>query len=104
MQQHSFIDLFIDLFESALRVSGDKFAHLQEHFWLYMQLWYNNYLIQLIILFLSNYDYSSHVKILFILIYHYSALYQTCIYSQKSSWRWANLPPETCRADSNRSI
>jgi len=32
MQQFSFIDLFIDLFESALHVSGDKLAHLQEHF------------------------------------------------------------------------
>ena len=32
IQQFSFIDLFIDLFESALHVSGDKLAHLQEHF------------------------------------------------------------------------
>jgi len=32
MQQFSFIDLFIDLFESALHISGDKLAHLQEHF------------------------------------------------------------------------
>jgi len=32
MQQFSFIDLFIDLFESALHVSGDNLAHLQEHF------------------------------------------------------------------------
>jgi hypothetical protein len=33
-----------------------------------------------------------------------SALYQTCIYSLKCSWWWAILSPETCRADSNRSI
>ena len=32
------------------------------------------------------------------------ALYQSCIYSQKCSWRWASLSPETSRADSNRSI
>jgi len=32
MQQFSFIDLFIDLFESVLHVSGDQLAHLQEHF------------------------------------------------------------------------
>jgi hypothetical protein len=32
MQQFSFIDLFIDLFETALHVSGYKLAHLQEHF------------------------------------------------------------------------
>ena len=30
---------FIDLFKSALHVSGDKLAHLQEHFRLYIQLW-----------------------------------------------------------------
>ena len=41
MQQFSFIDLFTDLFESALHVSGDKLAHLQEHFWLYVQICYN---------------------------------------------------------------
>jgi hypothetical protein len=41
MQQFSFIDLFIDLFESALHVSGDKLAHLQELFLLYRQFWYN---------------------------------------------------------------
>jgi len=27
---------FIDLFESALHVSGDKLARLQEHFWMYI--------------------------------------------------------------------
>jgi hypothetical protein len=30
--------------------------------------------------------------------------YQSCIYSQKCSWRCASLSPETCRADSNISI
>ena len=32
MQQFSFTELFIDQFEYALHVSGDKLAHLQEHF------------------------------------------------------------------------
>jgi hypothetical protein len=32
MQQFSFIDLFIDVLKSALHVSGDIFAHLQEQF------------------------------------------------------------------------
>jgi len=41
MQQLLFIDLFIGLFESALHVSGNKLTHLQELFWLYIQLWYN---------------------------------------------------------------
>jgi len=77
MQQFSFVDLF----ESALHVSGDKLAHPQKHFWLYIQLWYNA-------LVGSN----------------TGALYQSCIYSQKCSWGWASLSPETCRADSDRAI
>ena len=32
MQQITFIDLSIDLFKLAIHVSGDKLAHLQEHF------------------------------------------------------------------------
>jgi len=32
MQQIPFVDLFIDIFKSALRVSGDELAHLQKHF------------------------------------------------------------------------
>jgi len=32
MQQFSFIDLLIDVFESALHVSGDKLARLEELF------------------------------------------------------------------------
>ena len=35
---------------------------------------------------------------------NFGAFYQSCIYSQKCSWRWASLSPETCRIDSNRSI
>ena len=92
MQHFSFIDLFIDLFESALRVSGDKLARLQEHFRLYIQLRYNAPML------LSTGDkVGSNI----------GALYCTksCIYSQKKcSWRWASLSPETCTADSNRSI
>jgi len=41
MQQFSLMDLSIDLFESAVHVLGEKLAHHQEHFWLYIQLWYN---------------------------------------------------------------
>ena len=32
MQQFYFIGIFIDLFDSAVHVSGDKLAYLQEHF------------------------------------------------------------------------
>jgi len=41
MQQFSFSDPLIGLFESALYVSGDKLPHLQEQFLLYIKLWYN---------------------------------------------------------------
>ena len=34
----------------------------------------------------------------------YRCIVSNCIYSQKCSWRWASLSPETCRADSNRPI
>jgi len=41
-QQFSFIDLLIYLFVSAPHVSGDKFAHLQEHFFdCIYSFWYN---------------------------------------------------------------
>ena len=29
---------------------------------------------------------------------------EICICNKRCSWRWASLSPETCRADSNRSI
>ena len=32
---------FIDLFKSALHVSGDKLAHPQEHFLTIYNFWYN---------------------------------------------------------------
>ena len=52
---------FFNLFNSALHVSGDKFAHLHEHFF-------------------------------------------TVYTVKKCSWGWANLSPETCRADLKRLL
>jgi len=72
MQQFPLIDLFIDLFEFALHVSGDKLVHLQEHF-------------------LTVYINSVHCT-------------ETVYTVKKCTWRWASLSPETCRANSNRSI
>ena len=103
MQQFSFIDLFIDQFESAVLVSGDKLARLQEHFWLYIELWYN----APILLPTSEkveMELTSSISTLSLVGSNIGALYQSCIYSQKCSWRWASLSPATCRADSNRSI
>jgi len=54
----------------------------------------------LLILIISIYDYSSHVKIFLTIIYRCGALYQKLyIQSKKCSWGWANFSPETCRAD-----
>jgi len=60
------------------------------------------------------FDYTYMCVYIYIYIYIYmqvlvqctdiAALYRSCIYSQKFSWRWASLSSETCRADSNRSI
>ena len=93
MQQFSFIDLFIDLFKSALHVSGDKFAHLQEHYWLYIQLWYNTP----ILLPTGDKVFTGRQQ--------YRCIVPKAVYTiKKCSWEWASLSPETCRADSNRSI
>ena len=81
MQQFPFIDLFIDLVESALHVSGDKLERLQEHF------------------FDCMYSFGTVRR---------AALSVQCdtVVStfKKCPWRWASMSPETCRADSTRSI
>jgi len=75
---------FIDPFKSALHVSGDKLAHPQEQFWPYIQL-----LVQ----------WPCH-RSPAISVHCTKAVYTV----KKCSWGWANLSPETCRADLNRSI
>ena len=75
---------FIDLFKSATHVSGDKIAHPQEHFWLYIQI-----LVQCTDIAADRWP------------VHCTKI---CIYSQKCSWGWAILSPETCVADLKRSI
>jgi len=98
MQQFSFIDLFIDLFESAVHVSGDKLAHLQEHFRLYIQLWCVQYTD------IGADRWQDSIWTLSPVGSNIGALYQSCIDSQKCSCKWESLPPEACRADPNRSI
>jgi len=93
MQQFSLIDLFIGLFESAVYVSGDKLAHLQEYFWLYIQL-----LVQCADIAADRLRWNLSL-VTGRQQYWCIVLYQSCIYSQKCSWRWASLSPETCRAD-----
>jgi len=76
MQQYSF-DLFIDLLESALHVSGDELAHLQEHFRLCTQICYD----APILLPIDD----KVVTTLSLTGSNIGALYQSCIYSQKCS-------------------
>jgi len=66
---------FINLFISAHHVSGDKFAHTQEHF-LTVYTAFGTMHCE---------PYGSHVKILLIIIYHYSALYQKLYIQSKSA-------------------
>ena len=78
---------FTNLFNSALHVSGDKFAHPHELFFDYIySFWYNAPTLLPI---------GSSVGAL------YQKLY---IQSKKSSWGWANLSPETCRAELKRLV
>ena len=80
-QQDATTFSFIRLFKSALHVSGDKFAHSQEHFLTIYSFWYNEPTLL---------PTGSSVGAL------YQKLY---IQSKKFSWGWATLSPETCRAD-----
>jgi len=78
MQQIQFIDIFIDLFESALHSSGDKLAHLQEHF------------LTVYTAFVPMHRYCCRpvtrlrwISTLSPVGSNIGALYQNCIYSQK---------------------
>jgi hypothetical protein len=97
---------FIDLFKSALHVSSDKFAHPQEHFWLYIQL-----LVQYNAPTLLQTGDTVEMELHGVPSQpcHWSATVsvhcaKSCIYSQKCSWGWANLSLETCRVNLKRPI
>jgi hypothetical protein len=88
MQQIPFINLFIDLFKSALHVSGNKLAHLQEHF------------LTVYTAFCTMHRYCCRSVTTGRQQYRY--IVPKVVYTvKKCSWRWASLSPETCRADSN---
>ena len=121
-QQDATTFYFIDLFNSALHVSGDKFAHRQEHFltvytafgtmhrhccrpvprlrWKSVpsQPWHR----------------SSSISIVAPVNFHLNrgisrqqcrCIVPKAVYTvKKCSWGWANLWPETCRAELKRLI
>ena len=93
-QQDTTTFSFINLFNSALHVSGDKFAHPQEHF-------------------LTVYTAfgTMHRHCCWPVLNHGTGRQQCrCIVPKavftvkKCSWGWANLSPETCRAELKRLI
>jgi len=90
---------FINLFNSALHVSDDKFAHSQEHF-----------LTVHTVLGTMHRHCCRPMERQFHLNRGTSRQQCRCIvpkavYTVKDcSWRWANLSPETCRAELKRLI
>ena len=89
-QQYATTFSFINFFNSALHVSGDKFAHPQEHFFTVYTA-----LVTMRRHCCRTVHRSAAVSV------HCN---KSCIYSQKCSWWWANLSPETCRAELKRLI
>ena len=92
-QQDSTTLSFINLFKSALRVSGDKFAHSQEHF------------LTVYTAFGTTHRHCCRsISTVAPVDSSVGALYQKLYIVKKCSWGWANLSPETGRADLKRLI
>jgi hypothetical protein len=97
---------FIDSFKLALHVSGDSFAHLQEHF----DCIYSFTMYRLCCLLPTGdtdwMELSSNQSVSPVDSRQQSRyIVPKKLYIQsKCSWRWANLSPETCRASLKESI
>ena len=102
-QQDATTFSFINLFKSALNVSGGKFAHPQEHFLtLYTAFGtMHRHCCQQVPWLRWNFVPSQPWHLSAAVPMHCT---KSCVYSQKCSWGWANLSPETCRADLKRLI
>ena len=134
MQQIPFIDLLIDLFKSALHVSGDKLAHLQEHF---LTVYTAFGTVRRYCWYVSG-DKLAHPQEHFLIVYtafgtmhryccrqatrlrwnstefhlnlfacrqQYRCIVPKAVYTaKKCSWGWASLSLETCTAHLKRSI
>ena len=86
-QQDAAMFTFINLFKSALHVSGDKFAHPQEHF-----LTVYTALVQCTDTAADQCRGTGRQQC--------RCIVPKAVYTVKNcSWGWANLSPETCRAD-----
>ena len=102
-QQDATMFSFINLLKSAQHVSGNKFAHAQEHSsCLYIQL-----LVHCTDTAADRcHGWGGTPSQLWHRLTAVSVhCTKSCIYNQKEcSWGWANLLPETCRADLKRLI
>ena len=98
-QQDATTFSFNNLFNSAVHVLGDKFAHPQEHFLTIYSFWYNAPTLLPI---------DATIEMEFLL--NRGTGRQRCRCNvpkaayrvKKCSWGWVNLSPETCRADLKR--
>jgi len=68
---------FIDLFKSAVHVSGDKLAHPQEHFWLIYSFWYNAPILM--------HDRSAAISVHYICVCVCVCMYETCLRHERKS-------------------
>ena len=93
---------FINLFKSAQNVSGDKFAHFQEHsLTLYTDFGtMHRHCCRPV----PRLRWNSSISTVAPVGSRGGALYQKLYIVKKCSWWWANLLPETCWADLNRLI
>ena len=88
---------FIDLFNSALHVSGDKFAHPQEHF---LTVYTAFFTMHRLCCWLRRFHLNRCTG-----RQQYRRIVPKAVYTvKKCSWGWANWSPETCRADLKRLI
>ena len=81
-------------FKSALRVSGNRFAHHQEHFLTICSFWYSIPTLlptgATVEMELTRGPIRQQCR----------CIVPKAVYAvKKCSWGWANLSPETCRAD-----
>ena len=97
-QQDATTFSLINLFKSALHVSGEKLAHPQKHF------------LNVCTAFGTMHrhccrpEWNCSVSTVAPVGSSVGALYQKLYIVRKCSWVWANFSPETCRADLKRLI
>ena len=91
---------FINLFKSAIHVSGDRFDHPQEHF-LTVYTVFGTINILLVVFWHASLRFTSQNILNYNLSLH-CILPKTGYTVKKCSWEWANLSPEIYMTDLKR--